>query len=215
MSKKQLNIMMADDHQLILDGFVKILSGIKNIGNIVTVNSGLAAINHPALDEMNLLITDIEMPEMNGIDLLKYMKTNYPNIKILMLTMHNNSDFTKEIVKLNADGYVLKSANERELTAAIEVIISGKKYFSQEAMMEAVNTEISFSTTDDSLLKELTKREKEILRLIAQGFSNKQIAEKLFIGFKTVDTHRTNLMNKLDIHNVAGITRFAIQEKLI
>ena len=214
MKKTSCTILLVDDHQLVLDGLTRILSAINGIDTVTAVNNSAEAITHPLLKENTLLITDIEMPGINGIELLKKVKESHPSVKVLIVSMYNNAQLAKEIIRLKADGYILKSAGEKELEFAIQEIISGKKYFSYDVTLELASTEINPGNSK-SVLNELTQREKEILGLIAQGFSNKQIAEKLFVAVKTIDSHRTNLMNKLDIHNVAGLTRFAIQNNLL
>lgn len=214
MTKTACNILLVDDHQLVLAGLAQLLSGIEGVGKVDMVTNAKAALEHPFLKENTLLISDIEMPEMNGIELLKEVKQKYADVKVLMLSMYNNSALVKEIIQLKAEGYMLKSATEKEMEFAIIEIISGKKYFSSDALLELANTEIT-AEKNKVLVQDLTKREKEILCFVAQGYSNKQIAEKLFIAAKTVDGHRTNLMNKLDIHNAAGLTRFAIQHDLL
>ena len=214
MKLRQYNILLVDDHQLVLDGLVKILSEIDGIAQIVTVNTGHEALNHSLLTKDTLLISDIEMPGMSGIELLKKVKDHNPEIKVLILSMHNNPALAKEIIGMRGDGYILKSANEKEMQFAVTEILNGKKYFSHDVTLEIANTEIGIDS-DKQILNRLTQREKEILEYIAQGYSNKQIAEKLFLAVKTIDTHRTNMMNKLDIHNIAGLTRFAIRQNLL
>lgn len=211
---QRYNVLLADDHQLVLDGLVRILSSIETIKEIVTVNSGIDALKHPFLSIADLLIADIEMPGMTGIELLRKVKQDTPDKKMLIVSMYNNPGLAKEIIRLGGDGYLLKSADEVEMQIAVNAILNGKKYFSQDVTMELVHNEIAVGSGGVAT-NDLTQREKEILTCIAQGLSNKQIAEKLFVAVKTVDTHRTNLMNKLDIHNVAGLTRFAIQHKLL
>ncbi len=207
------NILLADDHQLILDGLVRILSGVEGVAHIATVNSAPEALQHPQLATADLLITDVEMPGMSGIELLRKVKELYPQKKVMVLTMHNDAALAKELIKLNADGYMLKSANEKEMQFAVASVLSGKKFFSHDVTLNLATAVASAPET--AKLASLTQREKEILGLVAQGFSNKQIADKLFVSVKTIDTHRTNLMSKLDIHNAAGLTRFAIQHKLL
>jgi len=207
-------IILADDHQLILDGLVKILSTLPGIEIVATANTGTDALKYLGLLKADLVITDVEMPGMNGIELLKAIRKQYPGVKVMMLTMYKEPALAREIMNLDTEGYILQTADQNEMLTAVSMILNGKKYFSPELTMNLVNTEIK-ADPDKQLLAELTQREIEILTLIAQGFSNKQIAEKLFISPKTVDTHRTNMMNKLNIHNVAGITRFAIQNNLM
>jgi DNA-binding NarL/FixJ family response regulator len=213
MKDRKLEIVIADDHRLVLDGFVKVLLDIEIVGNIFTAASGGEAYNLVRDKHIDMVITDLEMPGVGGIELLRKLKKDFPEIKVLVLTMHNNAALIREVIKLNADGYVLKSADKEELEQAILTIRAGKKYFEERVTLELVRTHDEME--NDNVLKDLTEREKEILTLIAQGYSNKNIAEKLFIAAKTVDSHRTNLMQKLDIHNIAGLTRIAIKAKLI
>lgn len=208
--KHGFNIMLADDHQLLLDGLARILIAMPVVNEIVTVTSGTEAFNHVFLQKADLLIADIEMPGMTGIELLKKVKQNYPGIKVMILSMHSNAGITKEIIRLNGDGYLLKSADEAEMQLAVNTVLNGKKYFAGE-----ITIQLASNNTIAQPLSGLTQREVEVLVHIAKGLSNKQIAEALFLSVKTVDTHRTNLMNKLDIHNASGLTRFAMQHKLI
>lgn len=214
MKPEQYTILLVDDHQLVLDGLAKILSELDCIRQIVTVNSGPEALSHLLINTISLVISDIEMPGMGGIELLKKIKSSHPEVKVLILSMHNNSALTKEILGLQADGYILKTAHEKEMQFAVTDILKGKKYFSHDVTLALANKEIE-KKADNKILDQLTQREKEIVSLIAQGYSTKEIAGKLFVAVKTIDTHRTNLMNKLEIHNVAGLTRFAIQHNLI
>ncbi len=207
-------IILVDDHRLILEGLEKMLAGLEQKAHIFTATSAKDVLNHPSLSNADLVISDIEMDGMNGIELLKELKQEYPNIKVLMLSMHNNSGLVKEIINLLADGYLLKSADEKEIRFAVEQILNGKKFFSHDLTLGLADNEIT-PEVSSTPLDELTPREIEILKLIASGLTNKEIAEKLFIALKTVDTHRTNLMQKLDLHNVAGLTRFAIRNQLI
>jgi DNA-binding NarL/FixJ family response regulator len=208
--KQQYNIMLADDHQLVLDGLVRILMGMDIVKEIVTVNSGDDALKHTFLQQTDLLIADIEMPGMTGIELLKRIKQNNAGIKVMILSMYNNSGITKEVIRLQGDGYLLKSADEHEMQFAVSTVLNGKKYFGQE-----ITEQLAGTGTHAGPVSELTQRETEILICIAQGYSNKEIANQLYVSAKTIDTHRTNLMSKLDIHNVAGLTRFAMEHKLL
>ena len=214
MNDHKLETLIADDHRLVLEGFVRMLSEIECLGTIHTAGNGAEAYqfikNNPSID---LLITDLEMPVLGGIALLKKVKTEFPRVKVLVLTMYNDAPLIKEVLKLDADGYVLKSADKADLELAVRSIQPGKKHFGQTLTLELAGQRETPTGKDPILL--LTAREKEVLTLIAQGFSNKSIADKLFISVKTVDSHRTNVMQKLDIHNVAGLTRIAIHSKLI
>lgn len=207
-------ILLADDHQLILDALAKAAAELETVETVLTAVNGAEALHHPALPEVSLLVTDIEMPVMGGIELLRRIKDQHPAMKVLMLTMHNDAALIREIIGLGADGYLLKSAPMTEMHLAIGMLLEGKKYFSQDVTLELASAKPVIPAGHE-LLSSLTEREREILVLVAQGFSNKQIGERLFISTKTVDTHRTKIMSKLDIHNAAGLTRFAMQLGLV
>ena len=213
MKKDRLKVLVADDHRLVLDGFVRVLNEIDAVTEVLTACSGTDAFDLVLLHkDIDLVITDLEMPEMGGIELLRKLKAHAPEIKVLVLTMHNSAALIREVIKLDADGYVLKSADSAELALAIHSLVAGRKYFAQN-----VTLELATETRGEkrNVLHQLTDREKQILALVAQGHSNKAIADRLFISVKTVDSHRTNLMQKLDIHNTAGLTRLAIQAGLV
>jgi two-component system response regulator NreC len=138
----------------------------------------------------------------------------------MVLTMHDEAALIKRIMEVGADGYMLKNADQQELVSAIRKIAAGEKHFSEKVLQalkegKTDSSQFSLRPTDSVLLSTLTEREVEILRLLAEGLSNKEIGDKIFISHRTVDTHRTNLMKKLDVHNVAGLIRFAIRNGLI
>ncbi len=214
MTTTKYNIIIVDDHQLILDGLAKYLSEVKSINIVASLTSATEISDYLTRYKIDLIITDLEMPEISGVELLKLVKRDYSLTKVIILSIYNEISLVKELMQLQTDGYLLKTTSQQELVYAVELVLSGKKYFSPEITTKLAGNEIE-QNADNKVIAELTKREKEILSLIAQGFSNKQIAEKLFVSPNTIDTHRTNLMNKLDIHNVAGLTRFTIQNNLI
>lgn len=214
MNNKKYKIILADDHQLVLDGFVRILKCIEEVELLGAVNSGNEALKILANQQADLVITDIEMPVLDGISLLKIIKKDYPSIKVMMVSMYHEPHLLKQLMQLQIDGYILKSDDSEEWIQAIRAILRGKKYFSS-SITRILADDTSSANQETNKLALLTSREIEILKLISQGLSNKQIAEQMFISHKTVDTHRTHLMDKLDIHNVAGIIRFAINNKLL
>lgn len=214
MSQKKYSILLADDHQLVLDGLSRIISSHEDLAVADTANSGLEALKILKLIHVDMVISDIEMPGMNGVELLKSIRKEYPQVKVIMLTMYKEPGLANEMIRQGTDGYILKTADQEEMINAIRTVLNGKKYLSPELAFDVNRNEIGIDPKKQQLEK-LTSREVEILVLIAQGYSNKEIASKLFVSPKTIDTHRTNMMGKLEIHNVAGLTRFAIQNKLI
>lgn len=214
MPKEKYQIVIADDHQLVLDGLVSIINEMDDIQVVAAVNSGIEVIKILEKQVIHLVITDIEMPEMDGISLLKEVKKDYSTTKVMMVSMYHEAYLIKQLIQLQVDGYILKSDDSEEWKQAIKNILRGKKYFSSSITQKLTEHDISPKVTNDNLSL-LTTREIEVLKLIAQGLSNKQIGEQLFISHKTVDNHRTNLMDKLDIHHIAGLVRFAMKNKLL
>jgi len=157
------------------------------------------------------------MPIMNGMQATEVIKKKHPDVKVIVLTMHNEKAIIQKVLESGADGYLLKNTNQKELVTAIKEVNMGRKYFSTEVTLslasagEGSKVRLQNVEVDTSL----TEREIEILKLIAKGLSNKEIGDQLFISHRTVDTHRTNLMRKLDVKNIAGIVRYAVKSGLV
>lgn len=166
-----------------------------------------------------MVLIDLAMPKMNGIEATRQIRERFPKTRVLVLTMHENDEYIYQILKSGAGGYVLKDASREELCNAIRAVARGEKFFSprvSEIMVESFvkrreQPPVELSSTDIPL----TKREKEILSLVVEGLTNQQIADKLFISPRTVDTHRTNIMQKLNLHDVASLVRYAIKHGLV
>jgi len=163
---------------------------------------------------VNLLITDISMPDVDGIALSNMVKKKYSDTKVLVLSMHSRSDIIAKLVQYNIDGYLLKNAGKSELILAIESIMRGEKYFTEEVKQKYMESMFSPPNKKKSEVK-LSKRETEILILIAKEDTVSEIADKLFISKNTVETHRKNIFRKLEIKNKAGAVKYAIQHDLI
>jgi DNA-binding NarL/FixJ family response regulator len=163
--------------------------------------------------KVDLVLIDIDMPIINGIDTIKQIKKHFPRVKVVVLTMHDEKDMITKLLNLGADGYLLKKSSKQELIQCILGVANDERYISSEATTNALLVDESKSNT--VLLSQLTEREIEIVKLIAEGNSNKEIGDKLFISHSTVYTHRSYLMWKLGVHNVAGIVKFAIVNGLL
>jgi DNA-binding NarL/FixJ family response regulator len=165
----------------------------------------------------NLVLMDLTMPGMNGIEAVTEIKRRYPEVRILVLTLHKTEDFIHASLRAGADGYILKDATHEELRVAIRNVLLGKTYLSTDVSGKVVSGYLGGgkSTSGSSVFDTLTHREREILKLVAEGRSNKGIAEYLNLSVKTVEKHRSNLMSKLDVHNAAGLTAFAIEKGLL
>ena len=201
-------VLLVDDHQLIIDG----LRGFLN----TEPNNGEDAIKLANVLEPDLILMDIEMPGMTGIQASQEIKKQNPDIKVIIVSMHKEKELIKKLISYGIDGYLLKNSSQVEVLSASEQVLNGETYFSedvQESLAGAKSTEVSHAS-DISVLSNLTEREIEILKNVAEGKTNKEIGDALFISHRTVDTHRTNLMKKLDVKNVAGLIRFAFKNGL-
>lgn len=206
------NVLLVDDHQIILDGLKSLLKNAEEINFSAEANNGREALRILDILSIDVVLMDIDMPVMNGIDALKEIRKRFPDVKVIILSMHNEAGMIKNLIELGASGYLLKSCSQDELIDAITKVASGHSFFSADVTLSLLNPQTSNGKTK---VEFLTERETEILKLIAAGFSNKEIGDKLFISHRTVDTHRTNLMKKLDVGNIAGIISYAIRNGII
>ena len=206
----KINVLLTDDHQIIIDGLKSLLKNSDEIIVAAEANNGREALRILGLLSIDVLLMDIDMPIMNGIEALKEIRKQFRDVKVIILSMHNEAGMIKSLIDLGANGYLLKSCSQDELLGAIRKVASGQSYFSTDvtlALLKPANTELKNEI--------LTERETEILKLIAAGFSNKEIGDQLFISHRTVDTHRTNLMKKLDVSNIAGLISYAIKNGIV
>ena len=214
----KIRIVLADDHELVRSGLVKLLEAYKDLVIVGEAGDGLEAIEKTKKLNPDVLVIDLSMPELSGLEATKVVRKECPQVAVLVLTMHQNEQYVYQIFKAGAGGYILKDAGKDELATAIRTVAKGEKYFSariSEIMVEGFvrrGATRDEKKTGDQLDAgdSLTKREKEILSLIADGLDNQEISEKLFISPRTVDTHRTNIMQKLDIHDAGRLVKFAI-----
>ncbi len=203
-----VNILLVDDHTIVTDGLKAMLAGESDYVIKGEAANGQEALEMLRILKVDVILMDIDMPVMNGIDASRVIKKEMPEKKIIILTMHDEKAMIRMLLDIGVDGYLLKNSPKKELLTAIDNVISGSVFLSEEAnglMLSAESPQ-----TKNENLSALTDREIEIITCIAEGLSNKEIGDKLFISHRTVDTHRTNLMSKLNLHNVAGIVKFAI-----
>lgn len=211
-------ILLVDDHQLIIDGVKGFLENHDRFQVVGEANTGADAIRLAEVLEPDVILMDIEMPEMSGIQASEEIKRLNSDIKIIIISMHNEKQLVKKLIEKGADGYLLKNSEKAEVLEAIEKVLDGKKYFSQDVTMSLMDKQENATGHGDSdflTLNSLTERELEILKHVANGLTNKEIGDELNISHRTVDTHRTNLMKKLDVNNVAGLIKIAFQNGLI
>jgi len=209
------NLIIVDDHKMFLDGILSILSTEEGYNILLTTTKGDQVIKFLEInpnERVDLVITDISMPKTDGITLNKTIKNHNKNIKVLVVSMHNDVEMIHNLIKHDVDGYVPKNAEKKELLLAIETIIKGKKYFSKE--IKDIYIENQFSKRKEEDIK-LTQREIDVITLIAQEFTTQEIADKLFLSKHTIESYRKNLIAKLNVRNLAGLTKYALKKKYI
>lgn len=206
-------ILLVDDHQLVIDGLRGFIDDLNTVEVIGEANNGQDAISYTSVLSPDLILMDVDMPVLSGIQATQEIKKVHSDVKIIIISMHNEKGLIKKLISFGADGYLLKNSPKNEVLDAIKLVLNGGKYFSEDVLQSLESNQKS--SQNDSVYNQLTEREIEIIRLIAEGLTNKQIGEKLFISHRTVDTHRTNLMKKLDTSNVAGLIRFAFKNNII
>lgn len=217
MKEKTIKIMIVDDHLILINGIKSLLENVKNIIVVAEAGNGKEALEVLKTKDVDVVLLDIEMPVMNGLEAARIITEEYPGTNILTLTSFGEKAIVKKMMEAGAKGYVLKNITKDILIEAIITVSKGEEYLSSETELTLLKTkteEIISSPKRNTSADILTKRETEILRLIAEGFSNNEIAPKLFISEKTVKAHRENIMGKLKVHNVAGLVRFAIENGL-
>lgn len=209
--QKIYNLIIVDDHPVVLNGLKTILSRIEHINIVKTLTTGLSCLESPNLSHTDIILMDIFLPDMNGIDLCLKIKKKFPKIIILAMSSQSERSIVMQMVKNGANGYLLKSANEEEFRQCINKAIHGNLAFSHE-VEEIVN---KAGINDMKNIPRLTKREKEILELLIKGKSTMEISETLFLSFLTVQTHRRNLLNKFQVKNVIELINFAKENGLL
>ncbi|MGA7874660.1 MAG: response regulator transcription factor [Desulfoferrobacter sp.] len=211
------SIVIAEDHTILREGLKMLLSSNPQYEIVAEAEDGLQAIRHCESLRPDLVLMDLSMPRMNGMGAVQEIKKQCPQTKILVLTVHKTEEYILATLKAGADGYVLKDATHGELELAIECVFSGKSYLSpgiSEKVIEGY-LEGRKSVRNVSSWDTLTQREREILKMIAEGYKNKEIGNYLCISTKTVEKHRANLMKKLDLHSTSALTAFALEKGLI
>jgi len=210
-----INILIADDHQLLIDGIKAALSGIPDLNIAAEACNGYQVIEK--LEDgvpVDIILMDINMPKLDGLSATKMVHKKFPSVKVIALSQYDEKRFVKQMVKNGAMGYLLKDSSKDVLEAAIRTVYEGQHYFCDRLSLRLINQELKMEDTK-SLFPKLTEREVEILRLIGQELSSQEIADKLFISFHTVESHRANLMSKAGVKNTAGLIRWATENDFL
>jgi two-component system nitrate/nitrite response regulator NarL len=213
-SKKHIRILVADDHPVVRRGMSSCLARHEHLVIAGEAADGREAVARAKELQPDVILLDIDMPGMSGLAVSEVLRREMPRVKVLVLSMHQRAEYLLRILQSGARGYVLKAASTEELVKAIEMVHAGETYFSPEIARLALNQFVQ-GNGDGPSAAALTYREREVLVLIAEGLSNKEIATQLNVGVRTVETHRERIMRKLDIHSIAGLTRFALSKGLI
>ena len=210
----QNKIVLADDHRFLLEGITAILKEIPGAEIVAIAQNGFELMDAVAKERPQLVILDLNMPGYDGLQCLQKIKTNFPNTKILVLTNYNQPELVEEVKKMQADGFMVKNAAAAELKEAVTTILAGKKHYPPAYELKVIADDSYFF--DDFLKKyQLTKREIGIIRMICREMSTKEIAAKLFLSELTINTHRRNILRKIEVKNVAGLVNFAKQNQLL
>jgi len=216
MSEK-VRIVIAEDHTILREGLRSLLSSNVNFEVVGEAGDGREAIRQVKKLKPDLILSDLSMPRMNGMEAIKEIKRESPATKILVLTVHRAEEYILATFRAGADGYLLKDSTHTELLMAVKKVLSGTHYISPEISEKVIEGYIEGkkSLKSRTSWETLTQREREILKLIAEGYRNKEIAGDLCISVKTVEKHRANLMEKLDLHSIQALTTFAIEKGLV
>ena len=209
---RKIKLLLVDDHPIVLDGIKSHLCAQPDFEVVGDASNGQEALRKAKLSLPDVVLMDISMPHMNGLEAMASLRKQVPNAKVLILTMHESKEYIAQVVRSGARGYLLKDSAPAELVGAIKAVHAGEVYFSP-SVSKVLIEEMADGNKRPSgapLPPPLTEREREVLSLIAEGLLNKQIADRLGIGVRTIETHRERIMRKLDIHTVAGLTKYAI-----
>ncbi len=208
----RIKVLLVDDHLMFLEGLQSLFVNEKNIEVIGVASCAELALNILKKEKPDIVITDLSMPDTDGSSLVATLKISYPTIFILVLSMHSEPQIISKLINQDINGYLLKNAEKEELLTAVKKIAKGENYFSKE--VKEIFTQSSF-TRNYQVIPELSKREKEVLKLIGDEYTTKEIADLLFISQNTVETHRKNMFSKLNVKNVAGLIKMALKNNLI
>ncbi len=215
--KENRRILIVEDHAMLRAGLRALLSQDQDVEIVGEADNGRDAVRMIGILAPHLVLMDLSMPGMNGIEALMDIKRRYPATRVLILTIHKTDEYIHESLRAGADGYILKDATQDELRIAVRSVLNGKTYLSPDISEKVINGYLGFgnSSNPSSAWDTLTHREREVLKLVGEGNPNKFIADYLKLSVKTVEKHRSNLMKKLDLHNASMLTAYAIEKGLV
>lgn len=212
---RRVRVLLADDHMLVRAGLRKLLESMPDIEVVGEVGDGLAVLALVAELQPSLVLMDIAMPGLNGLEATARLAKEWPAVRVLILSMHQTEEYVRQALRYGAAGYLLKDAAPAELDLALKAVLRGETYLSSAVSKGVLNDYVQRLRGDSPVGAKLTPRQREVVQLVAEGLSTKEIARRLDLSVKTVDTHRSQLMKQLDIHEVAGLVRYAMRVGLV
>jgi two-component system, NarL family, nitrate/nitrite response regulator NarL len=213
-TKRKIKVLVVDDHPVVRKGMQSCLSRQDGIHVVGEAADGDEVMERTRSLLPDVVLMDISMSRMNGLTATELLRKQFPAVKVLILSVHNNREYIFRIIQAGAHGYVSKQASPEELVGAIQSVHNGETFFTPEIARAALARMVNQGAKDNTF-SQLTSREREVLTLIAEGQSNKEIANRLGIGVRTIETHRERIMRRLDIHSVAGLTKYAIANGIV
>jgi DNA-binding NarL/FixJ family response regulator len=208
-------IAITDDHELVLQGISSMLENIPEIQVVATYKNAHETLNNLHKNLPDVLLLDINLPDINGIDLSKKLLNKFPDLKIIALTNFEDMSFVKRMLKNGVHGYLLKNTDKTEIAEALKTVLSGDLFLQKDIQKKLLNQQVAAKTNNNGLIPKLTRREHDVLVAISEELTTQQISEKLFISPKTVETHRMNIMSKLGAKNSVGIIKIALEKHLL
>jgi len=210
-----IHVVLAEDHALVRAGFRALLNAIPGVEVVAEAGDGREALSAVAAHLPDVAVLDITMPGLNGIEVIARLHIEFPQVRVVCLSMHDNEEYVRQALRAGASGYLLKDSSPMELELAVRAVAQGGSYLSPTVSRHVVSDYVRRGGGDGEPSDGLTSRQREILQLIAEGQTNQQMAASLSLSIKTIETHRAQLMDRLDIHDVAGLVRYAIRSGLI
>jgi DNA-binding NarL/FixJ family response regulator len=212
---KSIRILLADDHTLVRAGIRSLVQALPGIQVVAEAGDGREALSLVETHQPDVALLDIAMPGLNGLEVAAQVADNFPFVRVIILSMHATEEYVLRALRAGASGYLLKDADTSELELAIKAVTRGETYLSPAVSKHVTEYVRRVGEETHSTLERLTPRQREVLQLVAEGYTTQEIARMLNLSVKTVETHRTQLMERLDIHDIAGLVRYAVREGLV